>query len=69
MPGPQELNREAHPRGSLFVRYVGLLSPKGPKASEFVAVLNLEGPSVQSVTVASASRDVLQRVQVPNFDA
>ena len=55
--------------GSLFVRYVGLLSPKGPKASEFVAVLNLEGPSVQSVTVASASRDVLQRLQVPNFDA
>jgi hypothetical protein len=42
---------------------------EGAQASVSVAVLNLESPSVQSVTVASASRDVLQRLQVPNFDA
>jgi hypothetical protein len=42
---------------------------EGAQASVFVAVLNLESPSLQSVTVASASRDVLQRLQVPNPDA
>jgi hypothetical protein len=56
---------------SLRLSLCPLLNPvesERAQASSAVAALN-ETPSVQSVMLVSASRDVLQRIQVPNFDA
>jgi hypothetical protein len=57
-----------HRCGSLSVRLLNPVESERTQASSAVAALN-ETPSVQSVMSVSASRDVLQRIQVPNFDA
>jgi hypothetical protein len=68
-PHNEEPQRGIGPRAALSLSLCRPVESEGAQASVFVAVLNLESPSVQSVTVAPASRDVLQRFQVPNFDA